>query len=63
MKYTLKLYMSKYMKVDEDKDYETVEISRTFEFRDYEDVMNSIGYLTEGADGWIKFELKAEKEV
>lgn len=63
MKYTLKLYMSKYMKIDEDKDYETVETSRTFEFRDYEDVMNFIGYLAEGADGWIKFELKAEKEV
>jgi len=25
--------------------------------------MNFIGYLTEGADGWVKFELKAEKEV
>lgn len=62
MIYTLRLYMSKYMKVSEDKDYETVEVSRMFSFRDYEDVMNFIGYLTEGADGWVKFELEAVKE-
>ena len=58
MKYTLKIYMSKYMQIGEK--WETFEASRSFKFKDWDDVQNTIAYLTEGADGSVKFELDKE---
>lgn len=56
MKYAVKVYMSQYLKVSDE--WQTIEISRAFIFRNWDDVQNFIGYLVEGADGWVKFEVR-----
>ena len=56
MKYAVKVYMSQYLKVGDE--WQTIEISRAFIFRNWDDVQNFIGYLVEGADGWVKFEVR-----
>lgn len=56
MKYAVKVYMSQYLKVSDE--WQTIEISRAFIFKNWDDVQNFIGYLVEGADGWVKFEVR-----
>lgn len=56
MKYAVKVYMSQYLKVGDE--WQTIETSRAFIFRNWDDVQNFIGYLVEGADGWVKFEVR-----
>lgn len=60
MKYNVKLFMSQYVKVGDD--YELMDVSRTFKFKDWDDVQNFIGYLIEGADGDVKFEIRRIEE-
>jgi hypothetical protein len=43
-------------------DYELIDISRTFKFKDWDDVQNFIGYLVEGAEGDVKFEIRQIEE-
>ena len=57
MKYTVTLFMSRYMQVDEE--WQNVDIKRAFIFNSWDDVQNFIGYLVEGACGSVKFELEA----
>ena len=56
MKYTVEVYMSQYTKIDDE--WRSVEVSRVFSFKSWDDVQNFIGYLVEGADGWVKFEVR-----
>ena len=60
MKYAVKVYMSQYLKVGDE--WQTVDVSRVFSFKSWDDVQNFIGYLVEGADGWVKFEVRAITE-
>ena len=60
MKYAVKVYMSQYLKVGDE--WQTVDVSRVFGFKSWDDVQNFIGYLVEGADGWVKFEVGAITE-
>lgn len=57
MKYKIKLFMSQYVKVGDE--YQVVDTSRTFKFKEWDDVQNFIGYMVEGADGAVKFEIEA----
>ena len=61
MKYKVKLYMSQYVKVGDD--YQTVDVSRTFKFKQWDDVQNFIAYHVEGADGAVKFEIEMIEEA
>lgn len=61
MKYKIKLFMSQYVKVGDD--YQIVDTSRTFKFKDWDDVQNFIGYICEGADGAVKFEIETIEEA
>ena len=56
MAYAVKVYMSQYLKVGDE--WQTIEVSRAFSFKNWDDVQNFIGYLVEGADGWVKFEVR-----
>ena len=61
MKYKVRLFMSQYVKVGDE--YQTVDATRTFKFKDWDDVQNFIGYMVEGADGAVKFEIEALEEA
>ena len=41
-----------------DGDYRNVDSSQTYTYNSWDDVQNFIGYLVEGADGWVKFEVR-----
>ena len=56
MKYEIRVYMNQYTKIDDE--WRSVEVSREFSFKSWDDVQNFIGYLVEGADGWVKFEVR-----
>ena len=56
MKYEIRVYMNQYTKIDDE--WRSVEVSRVFSFKNWDDVQNFIGYLVEGADGWVKFEVR-----
>lgn len=56
MKYKIRVYMNQYTKIDDE--WRSVEVSRVFSFKSWDDVQNFIGYLVEGADGWVKFEVR-----
>ena len=60
MKYKIKLFMSQYVKVGDE--YQVVDTSRTFKFKEWDDVQNFIGYMVEGADGSVKFEIEQIEE-
>ena len=60
MKYTVTLFMSRYMQVD--GEWQNVDVKRAFAFRNWDDVQNFIGYLVEGADGSVKFEVEEVKQ-
>lgn len=60
MKYKIKLFMSQYVKVGDE--YQVVDTTRTFKFKEWDDVQNFIGYMVEGADGAVKLEIEASKE-
>ena len=60
MKYEIRVYMNQYAKIDDE--WRSVEVSREFSFKSWDDVQNFIGYLVEGADGWVKFEVKEVTE-
>ena len=60
MKYEIRVYMNQYAKIDDE--WRSVEASRAFSFKSWDDVQNFIGYLVEGADGWVKFEVKEVME-
>lgn len=60
MKYEIRVYMSQYLKVGDE--WQTVDVSRVFSFKSWDDVQNFIGYLVGGADGWVKFEVRAITE-
>ena len=55
-KYEIKVYMSQYLKVGDE--WQTVDVSRKFSFKNWDDVQNFIAYLVEGAVGWVKFEVR-----
>ena len=55
MKYKVTLFISKYVNAADG--FTLVEASREFCFKDWDDVQNLIGYLVEGADGAVKFEV------
>lgn len=61
MKYKIKLFMSQYVKVGDE--YQVVDTSRTFKFKEWDDVQNFIGYMVEGADGAVKFEIEEIEEA
>ena len=56
MNYEIRVYMNQYTKIDDE--WRSVEVSRVFCFKSWDDVQNFIGYLVEGADGWVKFEVR-----
>lgn len=56
MKYEIRVYMNQYTKIDDE--WRSVEVSRVFSLKSWDDVQNFIGYLVEGADGWVKFEVR-----
>ena len=58
MKYEIRLYLSQYKKICDE--WQTVEVSSDFTFSTWDDVQNFIGYLVEGADGGVKFEIKTK---
>lgn len=60
MKYTVTLFMSRYLKVGEE--WQDVDVKRTFTFNSWDDVQNFIGYLVEGANGSVKFEVAPVRE-
>lgn len=60
MKYKIKLFMSQYVKVGEE--YQMVDVSREFTFNSWDDVQNFVGYLVEGANGAVKFEVQTTGE-
>jgi hypothetical protein len=61
VKYKVKLFMSQYVKVGDE--YQVVDTSRTFKFKEWDDVQNFIGYMVEGADGAVKFEIEQIEEA
>lgn len=61
MNYKVKLFMSQYVKVGDE--YQTVDTSRAFKFKEWDDVQNFIGYMVEGADGAVKFEIEEIEEA
>lgn len=62
MKYTLTLFMTRYLKVGDE--WQDVDVKRTFTYSDKDAILNIIDYLTEGAKGSVKFEIEAvEKEA
>ena len=61
MKYKVKLFMSQYVKVGDE--YQVVDTSRTFKFKEWDDVQNFIGYMVEGADGAVTFEIEEIEEA
>ena len=61
MKYKIKLFMNQYVKVGDE--YQVVDTSRTFKFKEWDDVQNFIGYMVEGADGAVKFEIEQIEEA
>ena len=61
MKYKIKLFMSQYVKVGDE--YQVVDTSRTFKFKEWDDVQNFIAYMVEGADGAVKFEIEQIEEA
>lgn len=56
MKYEIRVYMNQYTKID--GEWRSVEVSRVFSFKSWDDVQNFIGYLVEGTDSWVKFEVR-----
>ena len=60
MKYEIRGYMNQYTKIDDE--WRSVEVSRVFIFKSWDDVQNFIGYLVEGTDGWVKFEVREVTE-
>lgn len=60
MKYTVTLFMSRHMQVN--GEWQTVDIKRAFAFSNWDDVQNFIGYLVEGANGSVKFEVEEVKQ-
>lgn len=60
MKYTVTLFMSRYMQVD--GEWQNVDVKRAFIFNNWDDVQNFIGYLVEGASGSVKFEVESVRE-
>lgn len=52
--------MNQYVKVGDE--YQVVDTSRTFKFKEWDDVQNFIGYMVEGADGAVKFEIEQIEE-
>ena len=60
MKYTVTLFMSRYMQVD--GEWQNVDVKRAFTFSDWNDVQDFIGYLVEGANGSVKFEVEEVKQ-
>ena len=60
MKYTVTLFMSRYMQVN--GEWQTVDVKRAFTFSEWDDVQNFIGYLVEGANGSVKFEVEEVKQ-
>ena len=60
MKYTVTLFMSRYMQVD--GEWQNVDVKRAFTFNNWDDVQNFIGYLVEGANGSVKFEVEEVKQ-
>lgn len=56
MKYEIRVYMNQYTKIYDE--WRSVEASRVFSFKNWDDVQNFISYLVEGADGWVKFEVR-----
>ena len=52
MKYTVTLFMSRYMQVD--GEWQNVDAKRAFIFNSWDDVQNFIGYLVEGASDSVK---------
>lgn len=61
MKYTVTLIMTKYLKVGEE--WQDVDVKRTFTFARRENVQNFIGYMVEGANGAVKFEIEKIEEA
>jgi len=61
MKYKVRLFMSNYVKVGDE--YQDVDTSRTFKFKEWDDVQNFIGYMVEGASGAVKFEIEQIEEA
>lgn len=61
MRYRLTLTTSQYVKVADE--YRTVNAERDFEFTDWDDVQNLIGYLVQGASGSVKFEITKYEEA
>lgn len=61
MKYTITLFMSRYLKVGEE--WQDVDVKRAFTFNSWDDVQNFIGYLVEGASGAVKFEIQTIEEA
>ena len=60
MKYTVTLFMSRYMQVD--GEWQNVDVKRAFTFSDWNDVQDFIGYLVEGADGSVRFEVEEVRQ-
>ena len=60
MKYTVTLFMSRYMQAD--GEWQNVDVKRAFTFSDWNDVQDFIGYLVEGANGSVKFEVEEVKQ-
>ena len=60
MKYKVTLFMSRYMQVD--GEWQNVDVKRAFTFNNWDDVQNFIGYLVEGANGSVKFEVEEVKQ-
>ena len=50
-----------YVKVGDE--YQIVDTTRTFKFKEWDDVQNFIGYMVEGADGAVKFEIEQIEEA
>lgn len=62
MKYKVILYTANCTYNASTNDYDRTEVSRRFEFDDYDDFQNFIGYLGDGANGYVKIEFAFEKE-
>ena len=60
MKYKVTLMISRYLKVGEE--WQDVDVKRTFTFNNWDDVQNFIGYLVEGANGSVRFEVESVRE-
>lgn len=60
MRYKLTLFVSKYMKLDDD--YQLVEVPKELLFNKWDDVQNVIAYMVDGSEGPVKVEIKEERE-